>query len=147
MLAPIIDRLQTGYIERPFLTPIRELFPEINFPSTSAISSTPPTSTCIQNLVCLNNYFNTCSLDGPVSPRPRRRFHEIERIYTCRFSGCNKAYGALNHLNTHISLKGHGSKRSPREFAALRKALRERELSRRFLELKTLDWLSHMPLQ
>eukprot|EP00834_Sanchytrium_tribonematis_P009050 NODE_1422_length_1098_cov_1.086086.p1 type:complete len:129 gc:universal NODE_1422_length_1098_cov_1.086086:664-278(-) len=38
--------------------------------------------------------------------RPRRRSDEIERIYQCFF--CEKGYGSISHLNTHIKLKSHG---------------------------------------
>ncbi|KAJ9087232.1 hypothetical protein DSO57_1035172 [Entomophthora muscae] len=124
MLAPLITNLPGFPIERPILTPIRALFPELAFPEVSS-----PTS---PRAMYHNYYLNENSVDGPLLQRPRRRFHEIERIYTCRHEGCTKAYGALNHLNTHIFLKGHGFKRTPREFAALRRAMRERELRNRF---------------
>lgn len=45
--------------------------------------------------------------------RPRRRFDEIERLYTCGFDGCEKAYGTLNHLNAHVTMQKHGEKRLP----------------------------------
>ena len=46
--------------------------------------------------------------------RPRRRAEEVERFYACNWEGCDKAYGALNHLNTHVRNAGHGPKREPR---------------------------------
>ncbi len=45
--------------------------------------------------------------------RPRRRYEEIERMYKCGWNGCEKAYGTLNHLNAHVTMQGHGSKRTP----------------------------------
>lgn len=45
--------------------------------------------------------------------RPRRRFEEIERMYKCGHNGCEKAYGTLNHLNAHVTMQGHGQKRTP----------------------------------
>jgi hypothetical protein len=45
--------------------------------------------------------------------RPRRRYEEIERMYKCGHNGCEKAYGTLNHLNAHVTMQGHGSKRTP----------------------------------
>lgn len=48
--------------------------------------------------------------------RPRRRFHEVERKFPCTHPGCDKAYGALNHLNAHIVSRGHGIRRKAREF-------------------------------
>lgn len=75
-----------------------------------------------------------------VKKRPRRRYDEIERLYRCRcvfclpagsrwrglaalesgtdcrrcsFPNCTKAYGTLNHLNAHVTMQKHGSKRSP----------------------------------
>lgn len=49
----------------------------------------------------------------PVKKRPRRRYDEIERLYTCGWQGCAKSYGTLNHLNAHVSMQKHGEKRSP----------------------------------
>src|SRR6202035_1617976 len=46
--------------------------------------------------------------------RPRRRAEEVERLYTCSWPGCDKAYGALNHLNTHVRNAEHGTKREPK---------------------------------
>lgn len=48
--------------------------------------------------------------------RSRRKFYEVYRTYTCGHLGCKKAYGTLNHLNTHVRVKGHGKKREPTEF-------------------------------
>lgn len=48
-----------------------------------------------------------------VKKRPRRRYDEIERLYQCSWPDCNKAYGTLNHLNAHVTMQKHGSKRSP----------------------------------
>lgn len=45
--------------------------------------------------------------------RPRRRFDQIERLYPCRFEGCEKSYGTLNHLNAHVTMQKHGNKRKP----------------------------------
>lgn len=45
--------------------------------------------------------------------RPRRRYEEIERMYKCGWNGCEKAYGTLNHLNAHVTMQGHGQKRTP----------------------------------
>ncbi|KAG0266932.1 hypothetical protein BG011_000071 [Mortierella polycephala] len=56
--------------------------------------------------------------------RPRRRFDEIERLYVCNWTDCEKAYGTLNHLNAHVHMQKHGPKRSPAEFKELRKAWR-----------------------
>lgn len=62
-------------------------------------------------------------------PRPRRRFEEVERLYACVHPGCDKAYGALNHLNSHIVSKNHGPKRTPQEFEEMRRAIKERQNS------------------
>ncbi|KAH6915919.1 Zn finger family DNA binding protein [Coprinopsis sp. MPI-PUGE-AT-0042] len=66
--------------------------------------------------------FSFIALPGnAVKKRPRRRFDEIERLYRCKFEGCTKAYGTLNHLNAHVTMQKHGEKRSPLEFRDLRK--------------------------
>lgn len=57
--------------------------------------------------------------------RPRRRYDEIERLYPCNWAGCQKSYGTLNHLNAHVAMQKHGSKRSPGEFKEMRKAWRK----------------------
>jgi hypothetical protein len=46
--------------------------------------------------------------------RPRRRAEEVDRKYACNYPGCDKAYGALNHLNTHVRNTNHGPKREPK---------------------------------
>jgi hypothetical protein len=52
--------------------------------------------------------------------RPRRRYEEIERMYKCGWHGCEKAYGTLNHLNAHVTMQSHGSKRTPEgEFTSI----------------------------
>ena len=34
-------------------------------------------------------------------------------MYKCGHEGCEKAYGTLNHLNAHVTMQGHGQKRTP----------------------------------
>lgn len=41
--------------------------------------------------------------------RPRRKYHEIERLYPCSYPGCSKSYGTLNHLNAHVAMQKHVS--------------------------------------
>ncbi|KEZ45321.1 hypothetical protein SAPIO_CDS2126 [Scedosporium apiospermum] len=59
--------------------------------------------------------------------RPRRRYEEIERMYKCGWNGCEKAYGTLNHLNAHVTMQGHGAKRTPDEFKEIRKEWKQRK--------------------
>lgn len=59
--------------------------------------------------------------------RPRRRYEEIERMYKCGWNGCEKAYGTLNHLNAHVTMQGHGTKRTPDEFKEIRKEWKQRK--------------------
>ena len=42
----------------------------------------------------------------------RRRPVEIDRLYKCGWNGCLRAYGTIGNLNTHVSVKGHGAKRT-----------------------------------
>jgi hypothetical protein len=44
--------------------------------------------------------------------RCRRGYKEIERMFKCEWNGCEKAYGELHHLNTHIMMESHGQKRT-----------------------------------
>lgn len=76
--------------------------------------------------------------------RPRRKYHEVERLYKCNFQNCTKSYGTLNHLNAHVSMQKHvslfifsfsflftfffqGLKRQPAEFKELRKMWRKQK--------------------
>jgi len=52
--------------------------------------------------------------------RPRRRYEEIERMYKCGWNNCEKAYGTLNHLNAHVTMQSHGTKRTPEGMPLLR---------------------------
>ncbi|MBW0514548.1 hypothetical protein O181_054263 [Austropuccinia psidii MF-1] len=70
-------------------------------------------------------HFN--SLPGAPRKRARRRYDEIERLYSCNYPGCTKAYGTLNHLNAHIMMQKHGPKRLPQEFKEIRKEWRARK--------------------
>jgi len=38
-------------------------------------------------------------------------------MYKCGWQGCEKAYGTLNHLNAHVTMQGHGTKRTPEGMA------------------------------
>ncbi|TKY90934.1 hypothetical protein EX895_000932 [Sporisorium graminicola] len=40
--------------------------------------------------------------------RRRRKSEDVERKYRCDYDGCDKAYGTLNHLNTHRATNEHG---------------------------------------
>lgn len=61
--------------------------------------------------------YNFVATGGQAQKRPRRRFDEIERLYDCDYPGCTKAYGTLNHLNSHKTMQKHGPKSTPaREF-------------------------------
>ncbi|WWC91149.1 uncharacterized protein L201_006090 [Kwoniella dendrophila CBS 6074] len=67
-------------------------------------------------------------LGGPApKKRPRRRYDEIERLYSCGWNGCEKSYGTLNHLNAHVAMQKHGEKRLPSEFKDMRKAWRKKK--------------------
>ncbi|KAM6497083.1 Zn finger family DNA binding protein [Amanita muscaria] len=73
-----------------------------------------------------NRTYSFVALPGnAVKKRPRRRYDEIERLYHCSWPNCAKAYGTLNHLNAHVTMQKHGSKRSPSEFKELRKQWRK----------------------
>jgi len=71
------------------------------------IDTAPPDPT-------VSKTYSFVSLPGnAVRKRPRRRYDEIERLYHCSWTGCTKSYGTLNHLNAHIVMQRHGSKRTP----------------------------------
>lgn len=66
--------------------------------------------------------------------RPRRRYEEIERMYKCGWNGCEKAYGTLNHLNAHVTMQSHGSKRTPEGMFKGRRVLS-------FIPCRTRSWM------
>lgn len=70
---------------------------------------------------------NTNSSSYTRCRRKRKKAFEVERHYKCNYPFCDKAYGTLNHLNTHILIQKHGKKRLPQEFSQLRKQLRKRK--------------------
>lgn len=55
--------------------------------------------------------------------RLRRKYEEIKRLFTCNWPGCDRSYGTLNNLNTHVRLQCHGPKRSQEEFNTITKPL------------------------
>ncbi|KAI5478946.1 zinc finger, C2H4-type domain containing protein [Pseudohyphozyma bogoriensis] len=70
--------------------------------------------------------YNFIQQAGQSTKRPRRRYDEIERLYDCNYPGCTKAYGTLNHLNSHKTMQKHGPRSTPAaEFKDRRKAWRE----------------------
>ncbi|TNY18621.1 hypothetical protein DMC30DRAFT_367814 [Rhodotorula diobovata] len=71
--------------------------------------------------------YNFVQQAGQTTKRPRRRYDEIERMYNCDYPGCTKAYGTLNHLNSHKTMQKHGPKSTPAQFKEMRKAWRERK--------------------
>ncbi|KAI0244850.1 hypothetical protein L0F63_001015 [Massospora cicadina] len=60
-----------------------------------------------------------------IRKRVRRRYNEIERHYCCKYPGCTKSYGTLNHLNDHIQLQSHGPRHTPDMYRELRSRLRK----------------------
>ncbi|GMG30292.1 unnamed protein product [Ambrosiozyma monospora] len=74
---------------------------------------------------CATSYYG---IPPPIEPqkRKRKKSHEVERLYHCNFKDCKKAYGTLNHLNSHVVLQNHGPKRLPSEFKELREMLKKK---------------------
>ena len=103
-----------------------------NLNSTTVSSSLVPSTS---SSVLDNNFhlpsqrqisFDNTSDLSLIKKRKRKKAEEVHRYYRCNFQNCDKAYGTLNHLNTHISIQKHGPKRMPQEFATLRKQLRDK---------------------
>jgi hypothetical protein len=113
-------------------------FPRVLSPMTSSSSCASPSpvpqqssniSSLKSSTLNWSHQFINFSNSFPnliVKKRPRSKYEEVKRLYPCKHPNCNKAYGALNHLNAHIVSKGHGPKRSPMEFQELRKAIKLR---------------------
>ena len=69
---------------------------------------------CSRSLTTTQQVYSFVPIPGAQQhKRPRRRYEEIERMYKCGWNGCEKAYGTLNHLNAHVTMQAHGSKRTP----------------------------------
>ncbi|KAG8691726.1 hypothetical protein FRC11_011589 [Ceratobasidium sp. 423] len=73
-----------------------------------------------------------------IRKRPRRRYDEIERLYSCSFEDCTKAYGTLNHLNAHVTMQKHGAKRNPSGKLLYDSAYNPADLGAEFKELRKL---------
>lgn len=71
--------------------------------------------------------------------RPRRKFTEIQRLYTCNFENCDKAYGTLHHLNTHVQIHNHGPKRMSHEFHQIRREMKPSKNEKTYRMLKQSD--------
>ncbi|KAG9121184.1 hypothetical protein FRC07_002964 [Ceratobasidium sp. 392] len=65
--------------------------------------------------------------ESAIRKRPRRRNDEIECLYSCSFEDCTRAYGTLNHLNAHVSMRKHGAKRDPSELEKLWRSQKKAE--------------------
>ncbi|SPO02907.1 related to putative transcriptional regulator [Cephalotrichum gorgonifer] len=88
----------------------------------------PPTPSSAGSQQRANQVYSFVPIPGSQQhKRPRRRYEEIERMYKCGWNGCEKAYGTLNHLNAHVTMQGHGSKRTPDEFKEIRKEWKQRK--------------------
>lgn len=107
---------------------------------SSQIRTISPKSNMLGEII-QERFGNELELDASTftySRRKRKKAYEVERHYKCNYKNCDKAYGTLNHLNTHIAIQKHGEKRLPQEFATLRKELRKqrREKMRKLKKLK-----------
>ena len=86
----------------------------VDRPVSPLTSSSSYLDSCEQNPHALSQVYSFVPIPGAQQhKRPRRRYEEIERMYKCGWQGCEKAYGTLNHLNAHVTMQSHGSKRTP----------------------------------
>ncbi len=93
-------------------------------------STAPLTSLPVGYLPAFENGINnTREFNNNQKPktRPRRKYHEIDRLYICGFKGCIKGYGTLNHLNAHVLTQNHGDRRRPEEFKEIRRIWRKQK--------------------
>ncbi|GAV26566.1 hypothetical protein PMKS-000020 [Pichia membranifaciens] len=91
---------------------------------TELLTESTPVSPNTEEVKDDNNTVNSAEYSR--CRRKRKKAFEVERHYRCNYQFCNKAYGTLNHLNTHILIQKHGKKRLPQEFSQLRKQLRKK---------------------
>ncbi|KAH7009066.1 uncharacterized protein B0I36DRAFT_258206, partial [Microdochium trichocladiopsis] len=59
--------------------------------------------------------------------RRRRRPEDVERKFICVWDGCDKSYGTLHHLNTHMTIKKHGEKKTSAEYEKIKKQWENRK--------------------
>ena len=88
-------------------------------PSASSASPTSSTSRRADRPPKWENGYAT--LHVPRGPRVRRRPTQIVRVFRCTWAGCDKAYGEISHLNTHVRLKKHGQTKSYKDFPELQR--------------------------
>jgi len=61
-------------------------------------------------------------------------------MYKCGWNGCEKAYGTLNHLNAHVTMQSHGTKRTPEGmWLPIPHALADRTTATEFKEIRK-EW-------
>ncbi|KAF8603890.1 hypothetical protein BDV93DRAFT_441819, partial [Ceratobasidium sp. AG-I] len=102
--------------------------PDLALPSGLVAASLPEGATAPSAQNPGQRTYAFVSLAGStIRKRPRRRYDEIERLYSCSYEDCTKAYGTLNHLNAHVTMQKHGLKRNPSEFKELRKLWRSQK--------------------
>eukprot|EP00834_Sanchytrium_tribonematis_P006053 NODE_414_length_7911_cov_0.926011.p6 type:complete len:138 gc:universal NODE_414_length_7911_cov_0.926011:4241-3828(-) len=72
------------------------------------------------SMVLAHQYGNRIKPRGGTK-RIRRRPDEVQRMFYCIFSGCDKSYGTISHLNTHRRLKNHGPPMKMTDFTNVKK--------------------------
>ncbi|KAG9121387.1 hypothetical protein FRC07_002677, partial [Ceratobasidium sp. 392] len=120
--APALAQSQLAY---PL--PLDHHSPMQSLGSSSSDSTGIPASPDLSLQPSQRTYAFVSFAGSTIRKRPRRRYDEIERLYSCSFEHCTKAYGTLNHLNAHVTMQKHGAKRDPSEFQELRKLWRSQQ--------------------
>eukprot|EP00158_Paraphelidium_tribonemae_P001149 Partr_v1_DN24032_c1_g1_i3_m34828 putative C2H2 transcription factor (Con7) len=129
--SPLLSCSQpTGTIAVP-----KSFYPSPNFSAQSSASDESLNRDAVIASSVISQAAATVASFEP--PRQRRRcYEEIERHYKCNWKDCERAYGTLNHLNHHVTLQGHGPRRQPEEFRALRRHLKRQAEQRKEEQLK-----------
>ncbi|GJN90236.1 hypothetical protein Rhopal_003235-T1 [Rhodotorula paludigena] len=123
----VLEAYPPGIMPAPLLASTSAILPAGSSIRPGSSGGLPPVPGAATRRGSGGKTYNFVQQAGQSTKRPRRRYDEIERMYNCDYPGCTKAYGTLNHLNSHKMMQKHGPKSTPAQFKEMRKAWRERK--------------------
>ncbi|KAG9248637.1 hypothetical protein BJ878DRAFT_487159 [Calycina marina] len=122
-----LDQPQQGYNVPPNVQQLSILLPKSEYGQVIDLTADdqPAARTHIPGLDFLQSMQDRAmgtavggnGLAEPPRKRYRRRVDEIEGNFKCTWPGCDKAYGSVSTLSTHIEQQSHGERRTVDEFS------------------------------
>lgn len=88
--------------------------------------SEQPVTTSRQNSIAPTD---TASDFSNQQKRRRRRWADVARPYYCTWQTCEKSYGTMSHLNTHIRAQNHGEPKHLTDYPEVTEASSPRSMS------------------